>query len=224
MCGPSGSQQALAGQSANFYGQLQSSYAQNFGAQSAILSNLNSALEPIIQGGPNQQGFSAGENAALTGSAINNAATANRNAQVIAGSNVGGNTGVTTGGQKQLQASIATGVGNNLSSNLNQINQANYATGRSNFFGAEQALGGVASQYNPTGYAGQAISAGNQAFGQASQIQQMKNQEQADIAGGIAGLAGAAVGVPGLGGAVSGAMGGGSSGGAGNGEEWNFGG
>lgn len=193
MCGASGQQTQLAGQQSNFYNTLQSSYAQNFGAQSAILSNLNSALQPIISGGPNQQGFSAGENAALTGSAINNAATANRNAQVVAGSNVGGNTGVTTGGQKQLQASIATGVGNNLSTNLNQINQANYATGRQNFFGAEQALGGVASQYNPTGYAGATNSAGGEAAQNFNEIAQENNQKWADIGGVVGGLGGIAL-------------------------------
>ncbi len=48
---------------------------------------------------------------------------------------------------------------------------------------------GVAGLYNPTGYAGQATGAGNAAFGQATQIQNMKNQEQADIAGAIGGLA-----------------------------------
>lgn len=222
MCGSSTAQQNLGAQSSNFYGQLQSSYAQNFGAQSAILSNLNSALQPIISGGPNQQGFSAAENAAMNSSAINNAATASRNAQVIAGSQAGGNTGVTTGGQKQLQAQIATGVGNNLSNTENNITQANYATGRQNFFGAEGALSGVASQYNPTGYAGQTISAGNEAFGQASQLQQMKNQEQADIGGAIAGVALAPL-TGGMSlGALKGLGGGGS--GAGNGEEWDFGG
>jgi len=189
VCGASTSQKALGAGSANFYNTLKNSYAQNFGSQSAILSNLTNALQPILQGGPNQQGFSAAENAAMNSQAINNAATANRNAQVIAGSNVGGNTGVTTGGQKQLQAQIATGVGNNLSNNLNQITQANYATGRQNFFGAESALSGVASQYNPTAYAGRALNAGNEAFGQASQLQQMKNQEQADIGGMVAGFA-----------------------------------
>ena len=86
MCGPSGQQKSIANSQQGFFSQLQSSYAQNFGAQSAILSSLNNALEPILQGGPNQMGFSAAENAALTGSAINNAATANRNAQVVAGS------------------------------------------------------------------------------------------------------------------------------------------
>jgi hypothetical protein len=193
VCGPSSAQQSLASGQSNFFNTLKSSYAQNFGAQSAILSNLNSALEPIIQGGPNQQGFSAGENAALTGAAINNAATANRNAQVVAGSNVGGNTGVTTGGQKQLQAQIATGVGTNLASNENQINLANYQQGRQNFFGAEGALSGVASQYSPTSYAGATNTAGGEAAQDLSSINQEQNQVFADIGGLAGGLGGIAL-------------------------------
>jgi len=199
MCGPSGQQKSIAGSQQAFFSQLQSSYAQNFGAQSAILSSLNNALEPILQGGPNQMGFSAAENAALTGSAINNAATANRNAQVVAGSAAGGNTGVTTGGQKQLQAQIASGVSQNLATNENQINLANAQTGRNNFFGAEGALSGVAGQYNPTAYAGQANSAGQQAFGEATTIQNMKNQEEASIAGTVSSMA-----LAGLGGVAGG--------------------
>ena len=189
MCGPSGQQRNIAGSQQSFFQQLQQSYATNFGNQQAILSSLNNALQPILQGGPNQMGFSAAENAALTGGAINASAAQNRNAQVIAASSAGGNTGVTTGGQKQLQAQIASNAGTNLSSNLNQINLANAQTGRQNFFTAEGALGGVAGQYNPNATAGIANAAGGQAFNEATQIQNMQNQEQADIAGGIAGLA-----------------------------------
>jgi len=193
VCGASGAQKTLAGQQSNFYNTLQSSYAQNFGAQSAILGNLNAALEPIISGGPNQSGFSAEQKAAMTSSAINNAATANRNAQVIAGSNVGGNTGVTTGGQKQLQASIATGVGNNLSSNLNTINLQDAELGRQNFFGAESALAGVGAQYNPTGFAGATNSAGGEAAQDFNEIAQEGNQKWADIGGVVGGLGGIAL-------------------------------
>ncbi len=158
-------------------------------------------MQPIISAGPNQNGFSASQNAALTSSAINNAATANRNAQVVAGSNVGGNTGVTTGGQKQLQSAIATGVGNNLSGNLNDIALQNAETGRQNFFGAESALSGVASQYNPAQYGGLANTAGQQAFSSQSVLQQMANQKQKEIVGTGVGLAldGATMGLGGFG-------------------------
>jgi len=189
MCGPSGAQGNISGEQTNFFNELQSSYATNFGGQQGILSSLNNALSPIINAGPSQNGFSAAENAALTGGAINSAAAANRNAQTIAGANAGGNTGVTTGGQKQLQAEIASGVGQNLASNENQIALAGANQGRSNFFGAVQGLSGVAQQYNPNATAGVANNAGNNAFGSATEIANMKNQEEADIGGAVAGVA-----------------------------------
>jgi hypothetical protein len=194
VCGPSGAQKNLASSQGAFFGQLMSSYQQNFGNQQAIFSSITNALSPILQAGPNQMGFSAAENAALTGSAINASAAQNRNAQVVAAQSAGGNTGVTTGGQKQLQAAIASGASQNLSSNLNQINLANAAMGRQNFFNAESGLAGVAGLENPVGYAGQANTAGGQAFNEATQIQNMKNQEEADIGGAISGLAGMALG------------------------------
>ena len=201
MCGPSGAEKNIAGQSGNFFNELQGSYNAAFAGQEGILSSINSALEPILQGGPNQQGFSAAENAALTGSAINNSAAQARNAETIAGASAGGNTGVTTGGQKQLQAGIASQAGQALAGQENQINLANYAQGRQNFFGAEGGLAGAAGLYNPNATAGATTSAGNAAFGQATQIQNMKNQEQADIGGAVAGLAGTVLGGP-IGGAI----------------------
>ena len=190
MCGPSSAQQNLASSQSAFFGQLMSSYQQNFGNQQAIFSSIRDALSPIMHAGPDQMGFSAAENAALTGNAINATAAGARNAQVIAASSAGGNTGVTTGGQKQLEAAIASGATQNLSRNLNEINLANAATGRQNFFNAEAGLSGLASLENPIGYAGAANNAGGQAFNEATQIQNMKNQEQADIGGAITGLAG----------------------------------
>jgi hypothetical protein len=189
MCGPSGAQKQLAGQQQSFFTNLMNSYQQNFGNQQAIFSQLTNALSPILQGGPNQMGFSAAENAALTSGAITAAGAANRNAQVIAGSSVGGNTGVTTGGQKQLQSQIGATIGQGLSSNLNQISLANAAMGRQNFFNAEAGLAGVAGLENPVPYAGAANTAGGQAFNEATTIQNMRNQEQADIGGAVAGLA-----------------------------------
>ena len=190
MCGPSQQMKSLLNSQQAFFQNLTASYQQNFGEQQGILSALTNTLSPIFEAGPNQMGFSASENAALTGAAINNAAAANRNAQVIAASSAGGNTGVTTGGQKQLQAGIAASTGNQLSSNLNQIQLENARTGRANFLAAESGLAGVAGMESPLGYAGAANNAGSEAFSEATQIQNMKNQEEADIGGAVAGLAG----------------------------------
>ncbi len=53
--------QSIAGSSENFANILQQSYAQNFGAQSAIMTEIGDALAPILSGGPNQPGFSASD-------------------------------------------------------------------------------------------------------------------------------------------------------------------
>jgi hypothetical protein len=216
MCGPSNAQQQLSSEQSNFFNQLTQSYAQNFGEQQGVLNSLNSALSPILEAGPNQMGFSAAENAALTGGAISTSAENARNAQVVAASSEGGNTGVTTGGEKQLQAQIASNAGVGLSGEENQINLANAATGRQNFFNAEAGLAGVAGMENPVPTAGVANNAGGTAFGEATTIQNMRNQEQSDIGGAVAGLAlapftgGMSLGM------MGGLLGGGGSGGGGS--------
>jgi hypothetical protein len=190
ICGPSSSQKSLANEQSAFFNELQSAYAANFGEQQAILSNLTNTLSPILNAGPNQMGFSAEEAAALQGKAINSTAAQARNAEVVAQSNAGGNTGVTTGGQQQLTAEIASKAGTNLSSEENQINLENAQLGRQNFFNAETGLANVAGLENPLGYAGATTNAGGQAFNEATQVQNMKNQEEAGIGGAISGLAG----------------------------------
>lgn len=215
MCGPSGAQKTLSNEQSQFFNELQASYSQNFGEQQAVLSSLNNALQPILEAGPNQPGFSAAETAALNSEAINATAANARNAEVVAGSSVGGNTGVTTGGTKQLEAGIASEAGKNLSSEENQIGLTSAELGRQNFFNAEQGLAGIASLENPVPYAGASNTAGGLAFNEATQIQNMKNQEEADIGGAVAGLAlapftgGASLGfgqlkLPGSGGGASG--------------------
>lgn len=190
MCGPSGNEKNLASNESGFFNDLTNGYNQNFGEQQGVMQNLQNALNPIIAGGPNQQGFSASGNAALTTSAINNAATSNRNAQVIAQQGQGGNTGITTGGEKQLSAQIGATVGNNLSNTENQNAVTSAELGRSNFFTAESAEQGLAGLYNPTSYAGAANTAEGQAFNEEDTINTEKNQEEADIAGEVGGLAG----------------------------------
>lgn len=189
MCGPSGAMKGLASSTSSFFQNLMASYNQVFGGQQGILSGIRSALEPILNAGPNQEGFDASTMADLRGRAINSSAAANRNAQVVAGSSVGGNTGVETGGQKQLEAQIASNVGTNLSNEENNINLTSKQIGRENFFNAETGLAGAASLENPVAYAGAANNSGGMAFNEETHIQDMRNQEQADVGGAVAGLA-----------------------------------
>jgi hypothetical protein len=137
---------ALAADQA-FQKTLNSNYAQVFGENQDMLSNLNTSLEPIISAGPSQQGFSPEELAAQNSQAINNAAASNKNVQQAIGENAAamgpGGTGsasavpgVESGVTQAAKASAAASVENNLSNTEANITNANYATGRQNFWNA----------------------------------------------------------------------------------------
>ena len=79
-CGATGGQREIASSQQSFMNQLDSDFAANFGAQSDIYKNLTQSLTPILQAGPNQQGFSPEELAAMNTSAINTTGAAYRNA------------------------------------------------------------------------------------------------------------------------------------------------
>jgi hypothetical protein len=198
MCGPSTQQESEAGQAQQFGQTLQSNYNTNFANQGAILGNLTNILSPIAQAGPDQQGFSAGEKAALntaaidtTGANYNNAARATQGQLAGRGTPGGPQSGV----DQQIESSIASQAAGTLSTEQNQIQQANYATGRQSFNNAVTGLGGVAAAYNSNATAQVANTAGQNAFGEATEVQNETNQEQADIAGSITGLVGAGAGI-----------------------------
>lgn len=191
MCGPSKQQEQIAGQQASFAGTLQSNYATQFGAQSAILSSLNNAMSPIVAAGPNQQGYSAQELSALNAHAINTAGGAYKNAaQAVSGqlAGRGGDSGLTSGVDAQIKGSLASSAAGNASNALNTIATQNYDVGRQNFFNAASGQRALAGLYDPTGYAGQGTGASNAAFGDATKVQDEKNQEESEIAGGIASI------------------------------------
>ena len=69
------------------------------------------------------------------------------------------------------------------------ITRANYAQGRQNWAQATAGLNALAGEYNPNAIAGQATTATQGAFQDATKIQEMQNQKFADIAGGLTALA-----------------------------------
>ena len=218
--GASSAQNNLANQQSQFYSTLQQDYGTQFANQSAILGSLNKTLSPIVNAGPNQFGFSQGQTNNLNSQALQGTATAYANAsknlkenQATAG---GGNSLLPNGAQNQQQASLAASAANNQSNQLLGIQQQGYDVGRQNFNNAVSQLGGVAGQYNPSGYAGQATGAGNAAANTDNQIAQANNAASPwNLIGGI--LGGAASGfASGLGGGLGKAWGGGNSGGGSN--------
>jgi len=195
MCGgASDGQKAISAETGSFYRELHGAYGEQFGKFSSILSNLHDAWTPILNGGINQQGFSADERAARNSSAINSTATNYQHASQAVNEQLaargGGNVVLPTGSVDSINAGIATSAAQDLSSKQNEIVREDYATGRQNFLNAAGALSGVAGQENPLGFAGAAGSEGDQAFKMDTQIQQENNSWKNDLIGGITGIAG----------------------------------
>jgi hypothetical protein len=224
--GPTAAQNQIASSQQSFFSQLTSSFNQMFAGQTGILQSLQQAFQPILAAGPNQFGFSPQEMATLKAGAVNQTAqtfAANQQALNNAlAARGGGNAFLPSGAQAQLQQQGYTAASQEESGLLNQITQAGYAQGRQNFLTAANVLGSTAAMYNPTGYAGQATQAGEQAFGTATQI--AKEQAAASpwgaIGGALGGIAGTLLGGP-MGGQIGEQLGS-ALGGSGSASSFNF--
>ena len=193
MCGPSSTQVSLQNSESSFMTSLMQNYNTNFAAQQSVLQNLNQTLGPIVKAGPNQTGFSAQENAALNTQAIDTTAGNYANEERalqnnLSARNDSGNL-PESGVDQTLKEQLASASASQLSQEELGITQANYATGRQNFENAVSGEESLAGIYNPNGIASSATQANQNAFREATQINQEQNQEQADIFGGISSLA-----------------------------------
>jgi hypothetical protein len=192
MCGPSGQEQAIAGQQQNLSTILASHFGERFGQQSAVLQNLNNLLTPISLAGPDQQGFGPQELAALNTQASEGVG-ANYAKASVALNNVlaargGGQEFLPTGAAASLKGTLASAAADTLSREQSAITTANYGQGRQNWQQATAGLSALANQYDPTAFSGQSQSGYNSAFGMAHTINQEQSQKEAAIAGGIAAL------------------------------------
>lgn len=194
-------QQTDIGQSQqNFTNQLMANYGQQFQNQNAILGTLQNSLNPIVQAGPNQFGFSKAETNNLNSQALQGTGQQYANASKALGQQQaaqgGGNSYLPTGAQAQQQAGLAASAANQTSNQLMGVQQAGYQQGYNQYQSAVGQLGGVAGMYNPNGLAGEANTSGANAANTANQITQLNNQASPwNLVGGI------------LGGAVSGGLG-----------------
>lgn len=201
--GASSSENSINASQQAFQNTLQNDYSQQFANQSSILSSLNNSLSPTVAAGPNQFGYSNGETNALNSSAIQNSAqayqTAQQGLQNQQAAQGGGNMQLPSGVAAQNDASLAASGANNESNALLGIQNAGYQQGNANYNNAVSALGGVASAYNPTGYASATTSAGSAAMNGASTIQQQNAAASpwgtiGGILGGVAGSIGGGLG------------------------------
>ena len=198
--GASAQQTGIADSQQNFYNTLSANYNQQFAQQSAILGTLQKSLNPIVQAGPNQYGFSTAETNNLNSQALQGTGQQYANASKALGQQQaaqgGGNSYLPTGAQAQQQAGLAAGAANQASNQLMGVQQAGYQQGYNQYQSAIGQLGGVAGMYSPTSYAGEATGAGSAAANTANQVNQENNAASPwNLVGGI------------LGGAVGGGLG-----------------
>jgi hypothetical protein len=202
--------QLEASQSA-FYSTLTQDYSKQFANQQNVLNSLKAAWAPVLAAGPGQYGFTAAEDTALRTEATQGTANSYQQAQKALNNQFaarsGGDTYLPSGTEAQLNSTVASNAANQISSENLGITTAGYDRGYNLFQAASNVLGGVAGQYNPTGYSSSANTAGSDAASTANQIQ------QADAAsspwGAIGGILGGAAGAftGGLGSGIGGAVG-----------------
>lgn len=191
-------QAELSKKQSAFFDVMTASYNKMFEGQTAILGTLKRTFEPILKAGPNQYGLSAAEDRAIRTQASEATAQSYKMAKQAVAEGRAAQTGdafIPKGVDVQLDAQLATAAAAQESQQQLGITQKGFEVGRQQFKEAANALGGVAQQMSPTGYAGQASTAGQtatQASGEAfDQYKDIYEQNRAssgwNIAGGILG-------------------------------------
>jgi hypothetical protein len=166
-CGATGAQKEIGDEQMNFLKTLNTSFGTTFANQQNILNNLTASFAPIVAAGPNQTGFSPAESAALHTGSQDTVTQEYKNAQIATQNNAetagGGDESLGSGAEAQLKAANASGAAAEGSKESSEITQADYATGRQNYFAASQGLSGVAAAENPEGFGGLSVGEGNAA-------------------------------------------------------------
>jgi len=168
-CGATQQPKDLEAAQAAFYNEQTKQYNTVFGESQGILKNLTAQFTPILQAGPNQQGFSAAELNNLNSTAVTGSGQAYHSIeQALAQQEAaqgGGNDYLPSGAKLQLQEELAASAAQNVSAQESQIQQANYETGRQNFQFASSVLGNTAGQLNPAGFSNATTASGTAAGG-----------------------------------------------------------
>ena len=195
MCGPSDSQEQLAGQSSAVSQLMAGNYSQALGAQNADLQNLTRQYTPISEAGPNQ-GVGGAEYARMMTAADQNVgrdydrrihpSPARRG---HGGSRGGGNEFLPTGAAANQRTELAAAGANTLSAADMDVANRSQAIGENRWDTANKGLAQVAQMYDPNAAGKNALGAESGAFADATKIQDMKNQAQGGVFGAIAGVA-----------------------------------
>lgn len=173
----------------NLTGQMQTI----FGNSSSVFKDLMSAYAPIVAGGPNQQGYSLPEQAALKSQAIEDTGNAYAHARQAVGEHQaaqgGGTLALPGGSNEAADINLASSAAAQTAGSLTKINENNYEQGRENFFNAAKGLSGATDVFNPATSAGNAATeAGSSASTTANEISQASNSWESAVGGALGGI------------------------------------
>ena len=186
--GPSAGEEAVAGEQASLFNQLQNNYAAVFGDSSNIYQQLVKTFSPIVAAGPNQEGFNQTEWNTLQSSVAENTGIASANAQKLAAQQFAGQQ-VPSGARAALVARIGTSAAMSQATTMAALREQSFAQGRQNWLAATSGLAGAPSVFAPaTSAGGAAVSAGQAAF--ASQKTMEEQQQAGSVWGAIGGVLG----------------------------------
>src|SRR5262249_43301641 len=139
-CGATSEQKSIQQQQSDLFSTLKQQSQLEFGNASKVFQDLYDTFSPIVAAGPNQQGFSAPEKAALQSSAITNTGVATRNALQAAkeasAAVGGGNMALPSGADIGRNLSVVNAGANETAKELSDINEKNYEVGRENYLKA----------------------------------------------------------------------------------------
>lgn len=199
MCGASQGQKDIAHQQDSTYNQMVQQSQQVFGSSSKVFTDLMSTFAPTVAAGPDQEGFSPAEKAALQSRAITQTGQAYKNAKYAVGeaqaANGGGNVADVSGGAKvATDLGLAEGAAGETANELNTIDLNDYQTGRANYDKATAGLAEAPNVFSPaTSAAGITTGAGEAAANTENQIAQQNNSWVQAVTGALGGIAGATV-------------------------------
>ena len=173
MCA-SGAQDTIQQEDIQTMQQYDQEQATQYANQTALYAQVKSVLDPILNAGENQQGYSAAELNTLNAQAVEGTAENYSAAAKAVGENLGGEGGgdnpLPSGAQTQLKEETANSAAEQESQEESQITSANYAQGQSNFQNAEEGEMAIATGENPLGYANATTSAEGTAGSEANAI------------------------------------------------------
>lgn len=199
-CGASSAQTAAQTSQASFANQTQQQAQQVFGNDSSVFNDLTNTFAPTLAAGPNQQGYSAAQLSNLNSQAITDTGQAYKNAKYAVGESEaaqggGNNASVGTGSNTATDLGVATSAAQQTSSELGQIQQADYAQGNANYNTAVQGLEGATNSFNSANSLDNTTNTSEENVSNtANQIATQDNSWVQGVTGALGGIAGAATG------------------------------